>query len=56
MTRSSLRANLTHAGLLKNLEMGLRIEGPMAVAKHLDLFIADGTHERQTQKISLEWG
>ena len=42
-------ANLTHAGLLENLEMGLRIQGPMAVAvvRHFDLLIAEGVLERQ---------
>lgn len=42
-------ANLTQAGLLENLEMGLRIQGPMAgaVVKHFDLLIDDGILERQ---------
>jgi phosphatidylserine/phosphatidylglycerophosphate/cardiolipin synthase-like enzyme len=42
-------ANLTHAGLLENLEMGLRIQGPMAraVVNHFDLLIADGILEQQ---------
>lgn len=42
-------ANLTHAGLLENLEMGLRIQGPMAVSvvSHFDLLIAEGVLERQ---------
>jgi hypothetical protein len=42
-------ANLTHAGLLENLEMGLRIQGPMAGAlvKHFDLLIADGILEER---------
>lgn len=36
-------ANLTHAGLLENLEMGLRIQGTMAgaVVKHFDLLIGE---------------
>ena len=42
-------ANLTHAGLLENLEMGLRIQGPMAraVVKHFDLLIDDGILEQR---------
>lgn len=42
-------ANLTHAGLLVNLEMGLRIQGPMAAAvvRHFNLLIDDGTLERR---------
>ena len=37
-------ANLTKAGLLENLEMGLRIQGPMAGAlvRHFDLLINEG--------------
>ena len=40
-------ANLTHAGLLENLEMGLRIQGPMAgaVVNHFDLLINEGILE-----------
>lgn len=40
-------ANLTHAGLMENLEMGLRIQGPMAraVVDHFDLLIDDGILE-----------
>lgn len=40
-------ANLTHAGLLVNLEMGLRIQGPMAAAvvRHFNLLIDEGTLE-----------
>jgi cardiolipin synthase len=36
-------ANLTHAGLLQNLEMGFRVEGLMAgaVVEHFDLLIAE---------------
>lgn len=36
-------ANLTHAGLLQNLEMGFRVEGVMAgaVVEHFDLLIAE---------------
>jgi phosphatidylserine/phosphatidylglycerophosphate/cardiolipin synthase-like enzyme len=42
-------ANLTHAGLLVNLEMGLRIQGPMAraVVNHFDLLIDAGILERR---------
>jgi cardiolipin synthase A/B len=42
-------ANLTQAGLLENLEMGLRIKGTMAgaVVKHFDLLIDDGILERR---------
>jgi phosphatidylserine/phosphatidylglycerophosphate/cardiolipin synthase-like enzyme len=41
-------ANLTKAGLLENLEMGLRIQGPMAGAlvRHFDLLIDEGILER----------
>lgn len=37
-------ANLTHAGLLENLEMGLRVQGFMAgaVVRHFDLLIEEG--------------
>ena len=40
-------ANLTRAGLRENLEMGLRIQGPMAraVVDHFDLLIDDGILE-----------
>ena len=40
-------ANLTQAGLLENLEMGLRIQGPMATAvvNHFDLLIDEGILE-----------
>ena len=36
-------ANLTHAGLLQNLEMGFRVEGNMAnvVVEHFDLLISE---------------
>lgn len=42
-------ANLTHAGMLENLEMGLRIEGHMAgaVVRHFDLLIEEGILERR---------
>ncbi len=42
-------ANLTHAGLLENLEMGLRIQGVMAgaVVRHFDLLIEEGILERR---------
>lgn len=42
-------ANLTHAGLLENLEMGLRIQGAMAgaVVRHFDLLIEEGILERR---------
>ena len=42
-------ANLTRAGLLENLEMGLRIQGPMAgaVVRHFDLLIDAGILERR---------
>ncbi len=41
-------ANLTHAGFLENLEMGLRIQGLMAGAlvRHFDLLIEEGILER----------
>jgi cardiolipin synthase A/B len=37
-------ANLTHAGLIENLEMGLRVQGDMAgaVTRHFDLLITEG--------------
>ena len=40
-------ANLTHAGLLENLEMGLRVQGFMAAAvvSHYDLLIREGILE-----------
>lgn len=40
-------ANLTHAGLLENLEMGLRVQGITAgsVVKHFDLLISEGILE-----------
>ena len=43
-------ANLTHAGLLENLEMGLRIQGATsaAVVRHFDLLIGEGVLERRT--------
>lgn len=43
-------ANLTHAGLLENLEMGLRVKGAMAGAltRHFDLLIGQGILKRQT--------
>jgi phosphatidylserine/phosphatidylglycerophosphate/cardiolipin synthase-like enzyme len=42
-------ANLTHAGLLENLEMGLRVQGFMAgaVVRHYDLLISEGILERR---------
>ena len=42
-------ANLTHAGLLENLEMGLRVQGFMAAAvvSHYDLLIREGILERR---------
>ena len=42
-------ANLTHAGLLENLEMGLRIQGDMAraIVRHFDLLIEEGILERR---------
>lgn len=42
-------ANLTHAGLLVNLEMGLRVQGPMAgaIVRHFDLLISMGVLERR---------
>jgi cardiolipin synthase len=42
-------ANLTRAGLLENLEMGLRIQGATAgaVVRHFDLLIAEGVLERK---------
>ena len=42
-------ANLTKAGLVENLEMGLRIQGLMAsaVVNHFDLLIAEGILERR---------
>jgi phosphatidylserine/phosphatidylglycerophosphate/cardiolipin synthase-like enzyme len=42
-------ANLTHAGLLENLEMGLRVQGAMAgaVVSHFDLLIDRGILERR---------
>jgi len=42
-------ANLTRAGLLENLEMGLRIQGSMAgaVVRHFDLLISEGILERR---------
>ena len=41
-------ANLTHAGMLENLEMGLRIEGAKsrAIVRHFDLLIEEGILER----------
>lgn len=41
-------ANLTKAGLLENLEMGLRVQGPTANAlvSHFDLLIDEGILER----------
>lgn len=43
-------ANLTHAGMLENLEMGLRIQGNMANAlvRHFDLLIEEGVLEQRT--------
>jgi len=43
-------ANLTHAGMLENLEMGLRIQGNMANAlvRHFDLLIEEGILVRRT--------
>ena len=43
-------ANLTHAGLLENLEMGFRVQGVMAgaVVRHFDLLIEKGILERWT--------
>ncbi|MBK1620672.1 hypothetical protein CKO42_20010 [Lamprobacter modestohalophilus] len=43
-------ANLTQAGLLENLEMGLRVQGPMAsaVVRHFDLLIEEGVLERRS--------
>ena len=42
-------ANLTHAGLLENLEMGLRIQGVTAgtLVRHFDLLIEEGILERR---------
>lgn len=42
-------ANLTHAGLLQNLEMGFRVEGDMAsaVVEHFDLLILEKVLERR---------
>lgn len=42
-------ANLTYTGLRVNLEMGLRVQGPMAgaVVKHFDLLISAGILERR---------
>jgi phosphatidylserine/phosphatidylglycerophosphate/cardiolipin synthase-like enzyme len=42
-------ANLTGAGLLENLEMGLRIKGDTAkaVVRHFDLLISEGILERR---------
>lgn len=42
-------ANLTRAGLLENLEMGLRVQGFMAgaVVRHYDLLIREGILERR---------
>ncbi len=42
-------ANLTRAGLLENLEMGLRIQGPMAAAvvRHFELLINSGILKRR---------
>jgi cardiolipin synthase len=42
-------ANLTHAGMLENLEMGLRIQGVMAgaVVRHFDLLIQEGILEQR---------
>lgn len=41
-------ANLTHAGFIENLEMGLRIQGVMAgaVVRHFDLLIEENILER----------
>ena len=43
-------ANLTHAGLLENLEMGFRVQGAMAgaVVRHFDLLIEEGILERRS--------
>lgn len=42
-------ANLTHAGLIENLEMGLRVRGAMAgaVVRHFDLLISEKILERR---------
>ncbi|HFD86747.1 MAG TPA: hypothetical protein ENJ35_03615 [Gammaproteobacteria bacterium] len=42
-------ANLTHAGMLENLEMGIRIQGVTAGAlvRHFDLLIEEGILERR---------
>jgi phosphatidylserine/phosphatidylglycerophosphate/cardiolipin synthase-like enzyme len=42
-------ANLTKAGLIENLEMGLRIQGPMAkaIVRHFDLLINQQILERR---------
>ncbi|ABV86602.1 DISARM system phospholipase D-like protein DrmC [Shewanella pealeana] len=42
-------ANLTHAGILENLEMGLRVQGYMAGAlvRHFDLLIEENILERR---------
>jgi phosphatidylserine/phosphatidylglycerophosphate/cardiolipin synthase-like enzyme len=42
-------ANLTHAGILENLEMGFRVQGAAAsaVVRHFDLLIAEGILERR---------
>jgi cardiolipin synthase len=42
-------ANLTHAGLLENLEMGFRVHGAMAraVVRHFDLLIDEGILEER---------
>ena len=42
-------ANLTHAGLLENLEMGLRVQGSTAnaIARHFELLIGEGILKRR---------
>ena len=42
-------ANLTQAGLLENLEMGLRVQGVMAnaIVRHFDLLIGEGILEQR---------
>lgn len=42
-------ANLTHAGLVENLEMGLRVRGSVAgaLARHFDLLIKEGILEQR---------
>ena len=44
--------SLTPGGLLENLEMGLRIQGPTAAAvvRHFDLLIEEGVLEPQSQE------